>query len=180
MLLKIELGVGYIVTENQFYTENFTYKEPWGGSDGIYSFNLTNGNDSFDQIKKGKTLFVFGDTFVGRVSKETFRRYEPLLMPNNTIGYLNPETEEVNILINQGEKGQVESFFKLDKRFDVKGTVIQNILEYDRNHENYGYLSGMNAKEIILDFNFSKSRHITKINIVNYFSNEAEEYLVEN
>lgn len=172
--LEIKLGIGYYAVENKFYTDCFTYKEPWGGGDGIYSFNLTNGNDAFDQAKKGNTLFVFGDTFVGRVDKKNFRRYEPLLMPNNTIAYLNPETKETEILINQGKRGQVESFFDLDKKIDIKGTIIQNVLEYDRKQSNDSYLSGLNAKEIILDFDFSKVRHITKMSIINYYREDCD------
>lgn len=174
LLLDIKIGKGYTTVINEFYTDSFTYKEPWGGSDGIYSFNLTNGKDSFDQKEKGQTLFVFGDTFVGKVDPKTFRRYEPLLMPNNTIGYLNPQTKEVDILINQGNKGEVEAFFKLDSKFNVKGSILQNTVEYHRNHENDGYLSALYQKDIVLDFDLSKTRSISKMSIVNYYSKESE------
>lgn len=172
--IDIKMGLGYKTTINEFYSESFNYKEPWGGSDGIYSFNLTNGNDAFDQKEKGHTLFVFGDTFVGKVDPKTYRRYEPLLMPNNTYGYLDPKTKAVNILINQGEKQNVESFFKLDDKYNITGTIPQNLVEYNRVKENDGYLSGLYQKEVILDFDLHKPRHLDEVGIINYFSHESE------
>ena len=69
--LEIKLGVGYYAVENKFYTDCFTYKEPWGGGDGIYSFNLTNGNDALIRLKKATHYLFLVILLLGESIKRT-------------------------------------------------------------------------------------------------------------
>ena len=65
-LCRVILGKGYYAQPDLRWTDMMLQNRGWMGGDGIYSFNLENGNDAFDQDKIAQTLFVFGDTFVGR------------------------------------------------------------------------------------------------------------------
>ena len=69
--VNVILGKGYLTEEDKELNNKFITDGNWQGGDGIFSFNLVNGNDAFDQEEIKKTLLVFGDTFVGRFDKET-------------------------------------------------------------------------------------------------------------
>ncbi|MBN2696435.1 MAG: discoidin domain-containing protein, partial [Bacilli bacterium] len=173
--IDILLGKGYYAEKDEKWTSWFNKKQRWAGGDGIYSFNLTNGRDQFDQKEKATNLFVFGDTLVGRVDELTKRRYEPLLMPNNSLAYLDKDQETVKFHLNTTEKDSVTAFFSIDPKYDVKGTLPQNLVTYDQKQPNDGWLSGFNPKYLWLVFDLAKKTKVTDLEIVNYFSHESKD-----
>jgi hypothetical protein len=171
MTLDILCGAGYVAEKDDVWTNQFVKWNEWSGGDGIYSFNLTDGNDAFDQLKNKKTLFVFGDTFVGTSDPVTDKRYQPHLMPNNSLGiHQNGKTE---FKVNWQPDGSVSGFYKMDPAFDYAGTVPENIIYYDRKEKNMGYLSGLNPKVLELNIDLYTSRHISRIDFYNYYSEES-------
>ncbi|PAT01703.1 hypothetical protein CI105_05515 [Candidatus Izimaplasma bacterium ZiA1] len=90
--LRVILGEGVIVKEDEVLSNAFLRYSGWSGADGIFSFNLTNGNDTVGAVEN-TTGFVFSDTFIGNVNEETLLRSN-FSMINNTFGYLN--TGDVN------------------------------------------------------------------------------------
>jgi hypothetical protein len=169
--LKLFVGEGYIAQPDEDMSSKFISYDKWSGGDGIYSFNLQDGQDGFDQEKLKKTLFVFGDTFVGTSDKTTHRRYQPHLMPNNSIGIM--EKDHIDFKVNWQEDGSVSGFYKMDPKFDAAGTVVTNLTYYDRNTKNVGYLSGYNPKSLEIVFDLHKKRYVSHIDFYNYFSEEA-------
>ena len=170
--LHFLLGSGYVAQKDDMWTNRFEKFVGWSGGDGIFSFNLTDGNDQFDRLEECTTLFVFGDTFVGRVDKQTKRRYEPLLMPNNSMGYLDKGKTEVEFKINRNHKDSVIAFFGIDKKYDIKGTIPQNLAIYDQKHSNVGWMSGYHPQSLSVSFDLSINQQVTHLHIYNYYSNE--------
>lgn len=171
--LDVVCGIGYVAEKDQEWTDRFSVKQGWAGGDGIYSFNLLDGRDQFDQQPDYTNLFVFGDTLVGRTDIKTRRRYEPLLMPNNSLGYLDPGKKAVEFRINTNDKDSVVSFFAIDPKDDVRGTVPQNVVTYDRRQENDGWLSGYNPRNVVLAFDLHQECPVDRIRILNYYSPES-------
>lgn len=169
---EVRCGKGYVATSDKAMDDKFLKYEKWSGGDGIYSFNLTNGKDGFDQKDSVRTLFVFGDTFVGTSDKKTNKRYQPHLMPNNSYGIL--EHDEISFHVNWRADGSVSSYYSMDPRFDDSGTVVANLVYYDRKEKNIGWLSGYQPKEILLTFDFAKPRRFTHISFYNYYSEESD------
>jgi len=85
--LRVVLGEGVIVKEDEILTNAFLRYSGWSGADGIFSFNLTDGKDNIGAIEN-TTGFVFSDTFIGNVNPDTLLRSN-FSMINNTFGYLN-------------------------------------------------------------------------------------------
>jgi hypothetical protein len=169
--LRLCIGEGYIAQPDEHMTNKFLSYDQWSGGDGIYSFNLQDAKDGFDQEELKKTLFVFGDTFVGTSDKTTHRRYQPHLMPNNSIGIM--EKDHIDFKVNWQEDGSVSGFYKMDPRFDASGTVVTNLTYYDRKTKNEGYLSGYHPKTLEIVFDLHKKRYVSHIDFYNYFSEEA-------
>ena len=82
--ITIYMGLGYYVEKNLEMTSLFERAHGWNGGDGIYSFNLEREKDYNQQ--NDRTLFVFGDTFVGHARKDKVR-IEPTAFVNNSFGY---------------------------------------------------------------------------------------------
>lgn len=171
--VEILLGNGYLSSKDEEWTKKFSQKQGWSGSDGIYSFNLTTGNDQFDQKRQFTNLFVFGDTFVGRTDKITKRRYEPLLMPNNSMGYLDANSDKIEFLVNKTDKDSVTAFFKIEPAHDIVGTIAQNLVTYDQKKTNDGWISGYNPKKVWLIFDLNTPEYVDQIDIYNYYSQES-------
>jgi len=175
--VKLSLGKGYYGIEKPEMTKEFFKNSGWTGGDGIFSFNIKNGNDSLNQ-EDAKTLFVFGDTLVGNVTEDNYRT-EPLLMPNNTIAYLNgnnPAKSKVNFQFNTNEYDTVISYFEPDNSSIYSGTVPCNLIKYDQhNHENR-YLSGYNPKKVEILFDLYSVKKVTHIEVLNYFDEISEKY----
>ena len=170
--LSLYIGEGYVAVEDQELTKKFISYEKWSGGDGIYSFNLEDAKDGFDQDKQKKTLFVFGDTFVGTSDKKTNKRYQPHLMPNNSIGIM--ENGGIDFRVNWQKDGSVAGFYKMDSRFDDAGTVVTNLTYYDRKVKNVGYLSGYDPEHLEIVFDLYQPRYVSHMAFYNYFSEEAE------
>ncbi len=98
------VGQGYFALKNLEYTNALIRYDGWAGSDGINSFNLTNGDDSYGAHCED-TMFVFGDTFICQVDNKTNRRIEPVYMPNNTYGIFNRDIKNIEFFVSRDEKG---------------------------------------------------------------------------
>lgn len=85
--VTFKLGHGLIVKEDLEWSNTFLRYEGWSGADGIFSFNLTDGNDRIG-VSKDTTGFIFSDTFVGTVNPFNNLR-QTSRMINNSLGYLN-------------------------------------------------------------------------------------------
>lgn len=83
--IKVVLGEGMIVKEDSEWTDAFLNYSGWSGADGVFSFNLTNGNDTIGATAD-TTGFVFSDTFIGEANSETNIRFNDTMI-NNTFGY---------------------------------------------------------------------------------------------
>lgn len=102
--VKFFVGKGYWAQEEYRYTDAMKQTMEWAGSDGINSFNLENGKDSYG-ADCHNTLFVFGDTLVSRVDKKTNERIPPVYMPSNTYGIMNKIPEDIQFVIKKDEEG---------------------------------------------------------------------------
>lgn len=171
--ITIHSGKGYIASPDAYWTNKFQHTDKWCGGDGIFSFNITDGQDGFDQAKKKTSLFVFGDTLVGRFDRVTKQRFAPLLMPNNSLGILPKDRENVDFMIHSETNGSVSGFFKIDPRFDVKGTVPLNTVIYDDREPGDGWLSGYHPDEICLTYDLAVKRFVSRIVITNYYQKES-------
>jgi len=172
--IEVVLGNGYIASKDEEWTKKFGQKQGWAGSDGIYSFNITTGSDQFDQKRNFTTLFVFGDTFVGRTDKVTKRRYEPLLMPNNSMGYFDSGRDKIDFMVNKTEKDSITAFFKIEPKHDIVGTIAQNLVTYNQKKTNDGWISGYNPKKVWVTFDLQTPEMVDQIDIFNYFSHESK------
>jgi hypothetical protein len=171
--LDIQLGKGYYVEKNDTLTQKFMSHNKWSGGDGIYSFNLTNGNDQFDQQDDIHTLFVFGDTFVGRSDEKTHQRFQPHLMPNNSIAYKTKD--QIEFKLNWQENGEIQAFYEMDEVFDENGSIAQNLVTYNQKTEVDSFVSGYHPNQLELIFDLHKPQFITHMHIFNYFSKESDE-----
>jgi hypothetical protein len=171
--LDILLGSGYSTELASEWRDLFVTDDIWQGGDGLFTFNVESGNDQFDQPIAAKTLMVFGDTFVGRYDKETQKRLQPHLMPNNSIAYF--DEGKLEFRLNRGESGDIKAFYDMREDLDFKGPIARNLVTYDLNSKHIGYLSAYNPNSIELVFDLYKQRYITNISFFNYFSPESNE-----
>lgn len=176
--VKIHLGLGYYAETMEDYTKVFFKKSMWTGGDGIFSFNINDGNDSFNQVN-AKTLFVFGDTLVGYVAEEDYFRTNPVLMPNNTIAYLegnNPIDKQVEFKLNTNEFDSVTSYFEPNNCSIYEGTIPTNLTKYDPVNKEKYYLSGYNPKQVEIVFDFEMVHYIKELELFNFYINKQEKY----
>lgn len=172
--VSVFLAHGYFAEKADQWTEKFICDGIWQGGDGIFSFNVEDGQDCFDQLKVKKTLFVFGDSFIGRFDKKTQKRLQPHLMPNNTLAYL--DNGHIDFKIDRGPLGNVKAFYELPKRYDIKGAIARNLVTYYPQKDLEGFLSAYKPKETIeLVFDLYDKREITRVEIENYYSFESDE-----
>ncbi|MBI9009926.1 MAG: DUF4185 domain-containing protein [Tenericutes bacterium] len=171
--LDIHLGIGYLSELASEWRELFVTDGIWQGGDGLFSFNIENGNDQFDQVSINKTLMVFGDTFVGRYDPLTQKRLQPHLMPNNSIAYL--DEGKLEFRINKGLAGNVLAFYNMTEELDYKGPIARNLITYNQETRSVGYLSAYHPNSIDLVFDLNKERTITDIEFYNYYSQESDE-----
>jgi len=174
-MLNILLGSGYTTKLATEWRELFITDDIWQGGDGLFTFNVENGLDKFDQPSAAKTLMVFGDTFVGRYDPKTQKRLQPHLMPNNSIAYF--ENGKLDFKLNRGESGDIKAFYDMREELDYKGPIARNLVTYDniKSKIHLGYLSAYNPNSIELVFDLYKQRYITDIEIFNYYSLESKE-----
>lgn len=169
--LEIICGHGYLAQKADEWSELFINDGIWQGGDGIFSFNIKDGLDRFDQDVIKDTLFVFGDSFIGKYDPNTQKRLQPHLMPNNTMAYF--KEGKVDFRINRGELGDVNAYYNLPSRYDIKGPIARNLVTYFPQNVLEGYLSAYHPKRVELIFDMYSERHISHIDIYNYFSEES-------
>lgn len=169
-IVDVIQGPGFRVSIDGMWTQLFSQRQGWSGGDGIYSFNITDGNDQMDQPVK-RNLLVFGDTFYGRTDVVTRRRYEPLVMTNNSMGIF--DQNQIEFRVHLEENGQVTSFFQNDPEFDWVGTIASNLVTYDTKTAPKPWISGAHPKDIWLHFDFHTEQHVDEVVLYNYFSSES-------
>ncbi|GGD83140.1 DUF4185 domain-containing protein [Paenibacillus nasutitermitis] len=101
--IKFYAGRGLAAEQDEAWTRLFHRQEIWSGADGIYSIPF-NGVETHGRAGGTKTLFLFGDTFVGGVDKTTDERLSPVML-NNTMAVLEgdkPDPDAITFLWNSG------------------------------------------------------------------------------
>ncbi len=158
--IAFTLGSGYYVSFAEAYTNLFKRTSGWTGADGIYSFNLTNGNDDFDQ-QDITTAFIFSDTFVGEFGPKGNRVNTVML--NNSLGYLEARNFE-DITFDYDQSGDKPSNpFVADYFLGSKARNLSDPQGLDYSMEKTAKLSNINNgsmwkskkiadTELVLDF----------------------------
>lgn len=85
--IRATLADGIIIQEDQAWTNTFLRYNGWTGADGIFTFNLTDGNESIGAAKD-TVGFIFSDTFIGEVYENNKLRKSSVMI-NNSLGYMN-------------------------------------------------------------------------------------------
>ncbi len=85
--VRLTLASGFIIEEDEALTRQFLRYNGWTGADGIFTFNLTDGNETIG-AQKSTIGFIFSDTFVGEVYTHNNLR-KTSIMINNSIGYMD-------------------------------------------------------------------------------------------
>lgn len=162
--VTIYAGLGYVAFKNEEFEKHFVNRHYWTGADGIYSFNLTQKEDYNQQ--NDKTLFVFGDTFMGQAN-ENGQRIEPTAMVNNTLAYY--ENGKITFEAAKDENGNFKSLFDPNERILQRGYDIKHITIYHGDVDLKPYCSELNFnKDIQIDFDIKGLHNIVKIEIENY------------
>ena len=162
--VTIRAGLGYYAIKNKEFEKHFIRKHHWSGADGIYSFNLERKEDYNQQ--NDKTLFVFGDTFVGQVN-ELGNRLEPTAMVNNTLAYYH--NGKIDFEVAKGPLGDYRSLFEPNKEMQKKGYDARNLTMYRGEVNASPFISALDFdKDIEIVFHIHGIHHINKIGIENF------------
>jgi hypothetical protein len=90
----------------------FDRSSGWTGADGIYSIPIS-GIETPGTAGSTKTLFVFGDTFVGSVGADN-KRLSGTKMVNNTLALLKggaPIPSKMSFVVRKDNNGNVAAYF---------------------------------------------------------------------
>jgi hypothetical protein len=101
-----------IVEESHQWSNLFKRYEGWTGADGIYAIPLS-GYESQGKANETKTLFVFSDSFIGQVDKNTMMR-KNVGMVNNTLALLDdgePIDDKIRFIWGNNGDGSMSSVF---------------------------------------------------------------------
>lgn len=162
--LTFHYGSGYIVMEDPEMTANFYREEGWTGSDGIFSYNLTD----------KRRLIVFSDTFVGKVNKETdFREYWTFI--NNSYAYYT-EKNGFEFHYRGEEHGYAETLFVPTMATGysawnlVTGSGLKDEFDPKTTHGTNGVNMWLSdgSEEVELIFDLMQPKKIKTIQIWNY------------
>jgi hypothetical protein len=107
-------GLRIIVEAAPAWSDLFRRHQGWTGADGIYAIPLS-GYEGPDNADQTRTLFVFGDTFVGQVGPDGGRR--DYVMINNSLALLNggdPDPDRIRFLWGRGDNGRPQAVFRPD------------------------------------------------------------------
>lgn len=85
--IVVTLADGVIIKEDHEWSNTFLRYKGWTGADGIFTFNLTDGNESIGAMKD-TVGFIFSDTFIGEVYENNKLR-KSAVMINNSLGYMD-------------------------------------------------------------------------------------------
>ena len=181
--IRLTLGEGFIIKEATEWTDSLLQYDGWTGADGIFSFNLTNGNDTIG-ADSDSTLFLFSDTFIGGINTETLRR-ENAEMVNNTIGYYNGDTtinEGLSFVWNTTD-GVPTALFPADMFIGYQpSNIINNIglSDYNNHEATYNYTVGgsswksnENDESSVLTFDFLGEEDLSAMYIYNFVEDIA-------
>ncbi len=140
--VRFHLGSGLIVQDATDWDSAFLRYDGWTGADGIFSFNLTNGDD-YVGAQANTTGFIFSDTFVGSVYPNNDLRHN-YKMINNSLGYYDGNQD-----ISQGMSFDYKTGLN-----DVPQSVFtpDKLVGYTANNLINGYgLNVYDSKEALLD-----------------------------
>lgn len=160
--LDVRLDRGWVAHPDEAFTNRFLNDELWQGGDGIYSFNLNDGRDAFGPQEAAKTLFVFGDTFVGSYHPTKYYRFLPTLMPNNSLALMEKDTISFKIHLDDGV---VSSFFTIAPEYNQLGTLATNLLKDDESV----YLAHRGLHPVVLTFDFNQITELSHLELANYY-----------
>jgi hypothetical protein len=174
--VRMQLGEGFYCEEDKEWTGLFHRRHKWVGSDGIFSINLTGGDTKgSDNLK---TLFVFGDTFVGTVDKLTGERLKPHLMLNNSFAVMEGKTgdkEKIEFIVRQDENLGYKSAVWPQTDSAKIGTLANNLCRENFKEASEGWLSEYEPKELWVTFDFYREYSLRNVNIWNYYLKGQEE-----
>ena len=105
-------GLRISVREAPEWTALFKREERWTGGDGIYAIPLS-GHEGPGQADATRHVFVFGDTFIGRVDPETAQRRD-FAMVYNTLALLDgnkPDPAQLRFIWGQNDDGSATAIF---------------------------------------------------------------------
>ncbi|WP_158299607.1 DUF4185 domain-containing protein [Paenibacillus antri] len=108
--VRFYAGTGWAAEPAEAWNALFRRASGWTGSDGIYSIPL-DGRDSHGDGSSGRTLLLFGDTFVGEVDPATGRRLT-MTMINNSMALLDgaePDVDRLRFLWNDADPAVPDS-----------------------------------------------------------------------
>ena len=108
--VRFAAGTGLAAEPDEAWTALFHRRSGWTGSDGIYA-TAFDGCDAHGSAKGKKSVFVFGDTFVGEVDAATDERIDPVMI-NNTLAVLEgdePDPERIRFVWNESADGKPQS-----------------------------------------------------------------------
>jgi hypothetical protein len=110
--VRFYAGTGIAAEPAVEWTQLFRRQSGWTGSDGIYSIPF-DGRETYADDERRKTIFVFGDTFIGEVDGATDRRYGEKMI-NNTTAVLEghvPARDKITFQWGTAKDGTPESSF---------------------------------------------------------------------
>lgn len=110
LALYMIAGKGFACEYEARWTACFARNTGWTGSDGIYTIS-SSGEDVQGSQKQTKTLFIFGDTFIGGVDEKTRARISPAMI-NNSFAMLDgrtPDPDKLLFLWNDRDPAKPES-----------------------------------------------------------------------
>ena len=177
--IRFKLDEGLIIQEDEDLTRQFLRYNGWTGADGIFTFNLTNGDETIG-AEKSTVGFIFSDTFVGEVySNNNLRKTS--IMINNSLGYLDtskPIDEAMSFEYGMAGITPVSPFIsdayiglKARNLLDGDGLTISQS-EYallSNSSEGLSYRASSNQAEILIDL--KNSEIVDKLVIWNDNSN---------
>lgn len=164
--VRFKLDEGLIIKEDTELTKQFLRYNGWSGADGIFTFNLTNGDETIG-ANKDTVGFIFSDTFVGEVYEHNNLRKSSVMI-NNSLGYMDTSKN-----IDEAFSFDYKMIGSLPKSVFTPehyiGLVGRNLLDGDglsvsqkknaflsNSSEGLGYRSNTNQATIIIDL---KERH---------------------
>ncbi|NLD26973.1 MAG: discoidin domain-containing protein, partial [Acholeplasmataceae bacterium] len=126
--VRFTLADGVIVRENLEWTEAFHRYTHWTGADGIFAFNLTDGNETIG-APKTTTAFIFSDTYTGDVYPHNNLRKTGDII-NNSLGYYTHGESLPDALVFDypTEDGKARSVFLPDSYI---GSRARNLMDGD-------------------------------------------------
>jgi len=101
-----------IVEEAPQWSNLFRRYEGWTGADGIYAIPLS-GYEASGKADKTRTLFVFSDSFIGKMDRETMERRD-FRMINNSLALLDggvPDDSQIRFVWGKNGDGSKSSVF---------------------------------------------------------------------